>query len=307
MWIDTKSCESGLPAKGNDIPPAPAAGPQRVLLIAMPGVPSEMYLMFGEQIRDRLIRTFALQRIIAHRKINAFGAGESDVESKLLDITHRGREPEVGITVHDATISLRIAAAAETEEEAIALTGPTAEIIYERLGSLVFSEGDEELQHVVARLLRSGGLTVATAEGCTGGIVAARLVSVPGASQWYCGGVVAYTNQAKRDWLAVPSELIEQHGAASRETAEAMAISCSQRFGSDVAVATVGIAGPGGATADKPVGTLCVAVTGPFGTTSHRFTVWGDRVAAQSRGAKHALNQLRLALQTTTQPTAPPR
>jgi nicotinamide-nucleotide amidase len=266
------------------------------LLIAMPGVPSEMYLMFAEQVRPRLIQTFGLRRVIVHRKINAFGAGESDVESKLLDLTQRGRQPEVGITVHDATISLRIVATAESEEEAHRLIEPTARMIYERLGSLIFSEGDAELQHVVAQLLEARGLTLSTAEGCTGGTVAERLVKIPGASRWFRGGIVAYSNEAKDELLDVPAELIESHGAVSREVAEAMAAACRRKFSTDLAVATVGIAGPDGATADKPVGFFCVAVAGPGDTTSNRVTVWGDRETIQSRGAKHALNQVRLWL-----------
>jgi nicotinamide-nucleotide amidase len=269
----------------------------RALLIAMPGVPSEMYLMFAEQVRPRLIETFGLRRVIVHRKINAFGAGESDVESKLLDLTQRGRQPEVGITVHDATISLRVAAAAESEDAAHRLIEPTARMIYERLGTLIFSEGDAQLQHVVAQLLDSRGLTLSTAEGCTGGMVAERLVAIPGASRWFCGGIVAYSNDAKDLLLDVPAELIESHGAVSREVAEAMAVACRRKFSSDLAVATVGIAGPDGATPEKPVGTLCVAVAGPERTTSNRLGVWGDREAIQSRGAKHALNQIRLCLQ----------
>jgi len=269
----------------------------RALLIAMPGVPSEMYLMYAEQVRPRLIETFALRRVIVHRKINAFGAGESDVESKLLDLTQRGRQPEVGITVHDATISLRISAAAESEEEAQRLIEPTARTIYERLGSLIFSEGDADLQHVVAQLLEKRGLTLSTAEGCTGGMVAERLAAIPGASRWYRGGIVAYSNQAKDELLDVPVELVESHGAVSREVAEAMAAACRRKFSTDLAVATVGVAGPDGATANKPVGSFCVAIAGPAGITSNRVTVWGDREAIQSRGAKHALNQVRLRLE----------
>jgi nicotinamide-nucleotide amidase len=272
----------------------------KILLIAMPGVPSEMYLMFAEQVRPRLIETFGLRRVIVHRKINAFGAGESDVESKLLDLTQRGRQPEVGITVHDATISLRIAATAESEEEAHRLIEPTARMIYERLGSLIFSEGDAELQHVVAQLLEARGLTLSTAEGCTGGTVAERLVEIPGASRWFRGGIVAYSNEAKDELLDVPAELVESHGAVSREVAEAMAAACRRKFSTDLAVATVGIAGPDGATADKPVGFFCVAVAGPGDTTSNRVTVWGDRETIQSRGAKHALNQVRLRLEKMT-------
>ncbi len=268
------------------------------LLIAMPGVPSEMYLMFAEQVRPRLIQAFGLTRTIVHRKINAFGAGESDVESRLLDLTERGRVPEVGITVHDGTISLRIAASAESEEQAVArLIEPTARLIHERLGPLVFSEGDAELEHVVAELLAARGLTLAAAEGCTGGTVAARLVSIPGASRVFRGGIVAYGNDAKHELLTVSRDLIAEHGAVSREVAETIAAACRVKFSSDLAVATVGIAGPDGATDDKPIGTLWVAIAGPDGVTSQRFSVWGDRTAIQSRAAKHALNQVRLRIQ----------
>jgi nicotinamide-nucleotide amidase len=275
----------------------PPTTDHRVLFIAMPGVPSEMYLMFAEQVRPRLIEAFGLRRVIVHRKINLFGRGESDVEAALLDITQRGREPEVGITVHDATISLRIAAAAESEDDARRLIDPTAQIIYDRLGPLVFSEGDVELQQVVADLLAARGLTLATAEGCTGGAVAERLVSIPGASRWYRGGVVAYANEVKTEWLGVTREQIETHGAVSREVAEAMAVACRRQFASDLAVATVGIAGPDGASDDKPLGTTWISVAAHDAVTSNCFRVWGDRSAVQSRAAKHALNQVRLFFQ----------
>jgi nicotinamide-nucleotide amidase len=278
-------------------PPSSTLHPRSSLLIAMPGVPSEMFLMFAEQVRPRLIETFGLCRVIVHRKINLFGAGESDVESRLLDLTQRGREPEVGITVHDATISLRVAAAADSEVEAARLIEPTARAIYERLGRLIFSEGEVELHQVVAELLQARGLTLATAEGCTGGAVAERLVAVPGASRWFRGGVVAYSNDAKHVLLGLPHDLVEAHGIVSCEVAEALAAACRIRFASDLAVATVGIAGPDGATDAKPVGTLCVAVAAAEQVTSKRFTVWGDRATMQSRAAKHALNQVRLCLE----------
>jgi nicotinamide-nucleotide amidase len=294
--IEQSGSSDAVPGAVRRNPLSSILHPQPSLFIAMPGVPSEMYLMFAEQVRPRLIEAFGLRRVIVHRKINLFGRGESDVESTLLDITERGREPEVGITVHDATISLRIAAAAESEDEARRLIDPTAEIIYERLGPLIFSEGDIELQQMVAELLAARGLTLATAEGCTGGTVAERLVSIPGASRWYRGGVVAYANEAKMEWLGVTREQIEAHGAVSREVAEAMAVACRRRFASDLAVATVGIAGPDGATDDKPIGTTWISVAAADGVTSNCFRVWGDRAAVQSRAAKHALNQVRLWL-----------
>jgi nicotinamide-nucleotide amidase len=297
IWMWAGKVEGQTKAEAN-VPSTLNAQPS-TLLIAMPGVPSEMYLMFAEQVRPRLMQKFGLRRVIVHRKINAFGAGESDVESKLLDLTQRGRQPEVGITVHDATISLRVAAAADSEDEAHQLIEPTARTIYERLGSLIFSEGDAELQHVVAQLLERHGLTLSTAEGCTGGTVAQRLVAIPGASRWFRGGIVAYSNDAKDHLIDVSRDLIESHGIVSREVAEGMAAACRRKFSSDLAVATVGIAGPDGATPEKPVGTLCVGVAGPGGVISNRVTVWGDRETIQSRGAKHALNQVRLWLENT--------
>jgi nicotinamide-nucleotide amidase len=293
IWMSVaRTCPTPVPSKGNER----GGSARHALLIALPGVPSEMFPMFTEQVRPRLVRELGLSSVIVHRKINVFGAGESDVESKLLDLTQRGREPEVGITVHDATISLRIVAGGDSEAAAAQRIEPTAQIIYERLGQLIFSEGDDELQHVVAGLLESQRLTLATAEGCTGGAVASRLVAIAGASRWFRGGIVPYSNDVKQQALDIAPESIEQHGAASREVAEAMAVACRRKLSSDLAVATVGIAGPEGATADRPAGTLFVAVAGPLGTSSNRFTVWGDRATFQSRAAKHALNQVRLAL-----------
>ena len=266
-------------------------------LIAMPGVPSEMVRMFGSQVRPRLIDRYGLRRVIVCRKINTFGAGESDIEAKLEDLTRRGRQPEVGITVHDATISLRITAEAESEQKAHELIEPTAQTIHQRLGELVFGEGEQELQDVVDELLQKHGLTLATVEGCTGGLVAGRLTAVAGASRWYRGGLVAYVNSTKEHLCGVPSELFERHGAVSAEVAQWMAEACRSRMGTDLAVSTVGIAGPDGGTANKPVGTLWVALASPDGTTTHRALLFGGRSAIQSRGAKHALNRLRLWLQ----------
>jgi nicotinamide-nucleotide amidase len=268
------------------------------LVIALPGVPSEMRAMFDDQVRPRLLALGLGSAVLVQRKINCFGAGESAVEEKLLDLTRRGHVPEVGITVGDATISLRILARAATAAEAQAQIGPVERTIRERLGSLVIGVEDEDLQDAVARLLAEKRQTLATAESVTAGLVAHRLGLVPGVSEWFHGGIVAYDNRVKVEMLAVPQALIDEHGVISGPVVEAMAVGCRTRFRTDLAVSTVGIAGPGGGTPDKPVGLVFVGLAWQGGSSSASFSWIGTRYEVQSRTAKLALNRVRLHLMT---------
>jgi nicotinamide-nucleotide amidase len=265
-------------------------------LAAMPGVPSEMFAMYENQVRPRLAALGLGGGVLVQRKINCFGAGESVVEERLLDLTRRGHVPEVGITVSDAVISLRILASAPDVAAAQVMIEPVERTIRERLHDLVFGDEAEELEDVVVRLLHEKRRTLATAEGVTAGLVAERLGRVPGASAWFRGGVVAYDNALKTDLLAVPSELIREHGAVSAAVAEAMAVGGRTRLGTDLAVSTVGLAGPGGGMAEKPVGLVYAALAWGGGVRSISFNWSGTRAEVQSRTAKLALNLARLHL-----------
>jgi nicotinamide-nucleotide amidase len=265
-------------------------------LAAMPGVPSEMYAMFQTQVRPRLLTLGLGGGVLVQRKINTFGLGESAIEEKLLDLTRRGHEPEVGITVSDAVISLRILARAPTLAEAQTRIAPVEQLIRERLGNLVFGAEDEDLQDAVAVLLESNRHSLATAEGVTAGLVAQRLSSVRGISAWFRGGIIAYDNRLKVELLGVPQSLIDSHGAVSGPVAEAMAVGCRTRLRSDLAVSTVGVAGPNDLAADKPVGLVYVALAWSGGVSSVRFSWTGSRTEVQRRTAKLALNQVRLHL-----------
>src|SRR4029077_11399037 len=170
-----------------------------------------------------------------------------------------------------------------TPAEAQSQIAPVEQLIRERLGDLVFGVEEEDLQDTVVRLLAEKRLSLSTAEGVTAGLVARRLGQVPDASAWFRGGVVAYDNSIKVEMLAVPQRLLDEHGAVSAAVAEAMATGCRVRFRTDLAVSTVGIAGPGGGTAEKPVGLVYVGLAWEGGVASQTFSWVGTRAEIQSR------------------------
>jgi nicotinamide-nucleotide amidase len=270
----------------------------RAVVGCMPGVPSEMHIMFDEQVIPRLRSLGAISRVIVHHKINLFGKGESDIEADALDLTARGRTPEVGITAHEATISFRITAEGSDEAEARRALEPTVAVIRERFGDLILGEGTDDVAEALVAQLARCRLTIATAESCTGGLVAHMITALAGVSPFFPGGVVAYSNSAKVDLLGVSPDLLARHGAVSAEVAEAMAVGVRGRLGADLGLSVTGIAGPMGATPDKPVGLVYLGLANADGAMSRRLEIGPEqpRDIIQRRASKHALNWARLSL-----------
>lgn len=268
------------------------------LIACLPGVPYEMRTMFDEQVMPRLRALGIANRVIVTRKINLFGKGESDVEAAALDLTARGRNPEVGITAHDATISFRVSAAGDTQEQAEQLLAPTLAIIRERFAELIVGEGPNDVPEAVFAELRRTGCTLATAESCTGGLIARRLTRIPGVSASFPGGVVSYANSAKEELLGVDEDLIRTHGAVSPEVAAAMATGVRDRLKASLGLSITGVAGPSGGTAEKPVGLVYLGLATEEGVSTRRLDLGPEqpRDVIQSRSAKQALNWVRLVL-----------
>lgn len=267
-------------------------------VFVFPGVPREMMPMFDRSVLTTLARTSG--RTILTETVQTFGAGESTVAEALGDLMRRDRNPTVGTTVSGGIVSVRIRSDFPTPAPArVHLTRVTKDV-EERLGSWVFGRGTTTLQETVGRLLQQSGRTVATAESCTGGLLARLLTDTPGASAYYRGGWVVYSNSLKQHALGVPEAVLAAHGAVSEEVVCLLASQAMCEAGADFALAVSGVAGPDGGSVEKPVGTVWIALaTGGASKTqvaAERFLFPGDREMVRDRAAKAALNMLRLCL-----------
>ncbi len=272
--------------------PRPGRGPSRFL--ALPGVPAEIDEMWHDSVRQTVLEFAGGARVIRHRAIKCFGAGESQIEAMLPDLIRRGRYPSVGINASKTTIILRITADGATAEEAHAAMEPTIATIRQCLGNLVFGEGDDELQDAVGRLLRSRRATLATVEWGTAGLVANWMGETPEGKGHYLGGFVVQNEDAAARLLNLPRDLFERHTAASSAVAQALATYCRDRFGADYALAVSALPeyNPG---ASFPANAY-LALASPDGTHVCTHPLAGHPATMKTSCAKTALNFARLAM-----------
>ena len=262
-------------------------------VFCLPGPPNEMRPMFARAVAPVLREE---GRAVLTAALHTIGAGESVLAEQLGELMQRGREPSVGTTASNGIVTIRIRSSGPSAEARVALAA-TVDECTARVGSIIYGRDGEALAAAVGRLLSDRGLSLATAESCTGGLLGALVTEVAGSSAWFQGGFVTYANERKVNDLGVRSATIERFGAVSAETAIEMARGCLTATGADIAISTTGIAGPGGASETKPVGTVFVAIAmRDGGTYARRFQFPGDRATIRSRTAHLALACARFTL-----------
>ncbi len=264
-------------------------------LFAVPGVPAEMIQMVQDDVIPFLIaESGGDDMILVSRVVRTYGLPESQVAEILADLFEAAVNPTMAFLASAGEIKVRLTASAPDEASAALLLDPVEAAIREELGSRVFAIGGGPIEEIVLDLARERGWTLGTAESATGGMVAARLTSVPGSSAAFVGSIVAYSAEAKQGLLGVPPEVIDAHGLVSEATALAMAQGGAARLPADVVVAVTGSAGP--EPLEAPVGTMVVAVRTPEGARARVLRMPGDRERARTLAATAALQMLRLAL-----------
>ncbi|MDO4531331.1 MAG: competence/damage-inducible protein A [Bacillota bacterium] len=263
-------------------------------IVMLPGPPKETIPMFLNQVKPYLSEK--QEHTFVSRILRVANVGESAMAAQVKDIMDAQTNPTIAPYAKDGEAILRITAKAKDEAEANAMIDPVAAALKERLGDTVYAEGETDLQTVVAKMLLERKLTIATAESCTGGLVASKLVEYPGISEALLEGCVTYSNAAKMNRLGVKEETLEAYGAVSEETAREMAEGIAKSSGADIGIATTGIAGPDGGTSEKPVGLVYLGLCYKGKTMVQKCNFAGKRQAIRERAAYTALDWLRKAM-----------
>lgn len=254
----------------------------RGLLALLPGPPREMRSMIAE-----VVEAASVAERVPPAILSCTGVSESDVQVKAQAALEAYEGVRLGVLAKPGEVQVVLI------DEGAADLAPAADAVRSALGDICFADDGSTLAEVVLRAAIASGITIATAESCTGGMIAAALTDIAGASEAFLGGVVSYSNEAKSALLGVSPETLRDHGAVSAETAEEMARGAQERFGADLTVSVTGIAGPDGGTDQKPVGLVWFGFAGVHGVETETRTFWGDRTTVRALATAFALDGLR--------------
>ena len=263
-----------------------------VQIILLPGPPSELQPLFEDSCLDRLARLVPPQ-VLLTRVYKVAGLPESEVDQRTAPLYTPYPNPETTLLASPGEIEIHLRAKGVNRKEAEALLHELGSKIEAELGEAIFTSRGESLETVVGNLLRTKGMTLGVAEGCTGGRIAQRMTSQPGSSSFFQGGIVCYQNASKTGPGGIGRELIEQHGSASPEVCRALAESVRRKMNASLGLAVTGLCGPEGGTEEKPVGLVFIALADEQRSETRKYRFLGDRDRIQHQAAQSALERLR--------------
>ena len=269
-------------------------GHERILIL-LPGVPYELKALMEGECVPRLRAKVPAQHI-ATRTLKLALVPESQVDARVAPIYTTYKDVETTILAGGGEIQLHLRCRKDSQSEAEARVEELAEKIEDEMGDYIFSRKGETIEQIVSYLLQMRGMTLATAESCTGGLLAERITSLSGSSRYFLGGAVVYSNELKTQFANVPKAMIDKHGAVSREVAQALAEGIRKRCLSSYGVGVTGVAGPTGGTEQKPVGLVYIALAGDEGTQVVERNFPGDRARIRQFATQQALDMIRRAL-----------
>ena len=301
-WSQAAEEQTLVPSGAVIIPNRRGTAPGELLerdrrhLVVLPGVPHEMEGMMEEFVLP-FVKKNSSGQVILNRTLKTTGISESALAERIGPIDQLlARGERLAFLPSASGVRMRITVTKSDRTAAEERIGGIESVIRARVGKYIYGAGEEELEQVVGAILRERGVRIAVAESCTGGLIADKITNVPGSSDYFERGVVAYSNASKIDILHVPSRLINQHGAVSQEVAEAMATGIRSVSGADIGLSTTGIAGPAGGSEEKPVGLVWIGYSDVTRSVAARFHFGRERLIIKQRAAQAALEMVRRSL-----------
>jgi nicotinamide-nucleotide amidase len=298
-FIETNERQALLPAKAELLnnPSGTACGyflnHNNCILFFLPGVPAEMEAMLDQSVLPAIVSRMHSRKVLKTRMLNIFGVSEVQIDQRLKELSSPEDHLDISFYPMFPYVRVKLRGEGLHAAEVDDVLDRAVQQVHERFQQCIFSEGETSMQQAVAALLQVKNQTVAVAESCTGGGIAAMLTEVPGSSSWFMEGAVTYSNSAKIGRLGVSAALIEDVGAVSHEVAEAMAEGIRSTAGTDLGLAVTGIAGPDGGSALKPVGTVYIALSSARGTTARSYLFSGNRERVRTLSSAMAMDWLR--------------